>query len=549
MTKPFSAVLGAALVLLAFGGTVPQAQTPRTSAPTPGQPSLPQPALGRIDFPTSGKADAQPDFIRGMLLLHSFEFDDAREAFVRARTIDPSFAMAYWGEALSHTYPLWRHRDRDAGLEALNALAPTPAARQAKAPTPREQAYLRAIEPLYTEADDVAALRAFEEALGRVAQEFPDDDEAASLHAVYILATNIEHRDFAVDMRAAAIVEDVFMRNPEHPGVLHYMIHAYDNPMHAPLGLRAARRYARIASGAAHALHMTSHIFLALGMWDETVASNEQSWAASAARVSAKSLPVDAHGYHAYHWLAYAYLQQGRHADARQVVDRTLELAKQSSAPRTAFHYLLARAAYIVDTQRWDRLPPSFEPKSVAPVARAAELSAEGLAAVRTGRLDAAEALLPRLQQIAATASSSDSHHGCAAGSISAADRTAIDVMHQQLVALLRYAQGRKEEGLALLTKAAEAEDAMPYEFGPPQPVKPSHELLGEMLLDLGRPSEAQKAFAASLGRAPGRALSLVGLMRAATQNRDEAAAADARATLKANWHRADADVQRLGTM
>jgi tetratricopeptide (TPR) repeat protein len=515
-------------------------------------------SLGRIDFPTSGKPAAQAHFVKGVLLLHSFEFDDAAEAFAEARKLDPAFAMAYWGEALTHTHPLWRYRNREAGLKVLDALAPTPEARQAKASTPREKAYLRAVDTLYAEADNVAALRAYEQAMARVAREFPKDDEAATLHAIAILATNVERRDFAVDMKAAAIVEDVFLRNPEHPGVLHYMIHAYDNPMHAPLGLRAARRYAKIASGAAHALHMTSHIFLASGMWDDAVASNEASWAASAARLKAKSLGVDANGFHAYLWLTYAYLQQGRYADARQVVDRTLALARESGSPRTAFHYHMARAAFIVETRRTENLPPALDAKSVAPVARAADLSAEGLAAVHQGDAAKAEAILAKLKEVAAKTAGSEAHqHGATPAApavpasgmpMSAADRAAIDIMTQQLTALVRCLRGDETEALAILTKAAEAEDVMPYEFGPPVPVKPSRELLGEMLLTMDKPAEAQKAFAAALRRAPGRALSLDGLARAAEKNGDAAAAADAKATLKANWNRADAGVQRPGT-
>jgi tetratricopeptide (TPR) repeat protein len=543
----------------AFGLALMLCLSGASSSPTSAQ-SLPS-ALGRIDFPTSGKASAQPHFIKGVLLLHSFEFDDAAEAFAEARKADPAFAMAYWGEALTHTHPLWRYRNREAGLKVLDALAPTSEARQVKAPTPREKAYLRAVDALYAETDHVAALRAYEQAMARVAREFPKDDEAATLHAIAILATNVERRDFAVDMKAAAIVEDVFLRNPEHPGVLHYMIHAYDNPMHAPLGLRAARRYAKIASGAAHALHMTSHIFLASGMWDDAVASNEASWAASAARVKAKSLGVDANGFHAYLWLSYAYLQQGRYADARQVIDRTLALARESGSPRTAVHYMLARAAFIVETRRTQNLPPALEPKSVSPVARAADLSAEGLAAVHQGDAGKAEAILAKLKDAAAKvgATGSEAHqHGAtpaaasaapAAGiPISPADRAAIDIMTQQLAALATCLRGNETEALALMTKAAEAEDVMPYEFGPPVPIKPSRELLGEMLLSMDKPADAQKAFAAALRRAPGRALSLDGLAIAAEKNGDATAAADARATLKANWHRADAGVQRPGT-
>lgn len=557
----FQPAFGFALMLCLAGAS--SSALPAQSAPQRAATLSASPSLGRIDFPTSGSAAAQPHFVKGVLLLHSFEFDDAADAFAAARKLDPSFAMAYWGEALTHTHPLWRYRNREAGLKVLDALAPTAEARQAKSPTPREKAYLRAVDTLYADTDHLAALRAYEQAMARVAREFPKDDEAQALHAIAILATNVERRDFAVDMKAAAIVEDVFLRNPEHPGVLHYMIHAYDNPMHAPLGLRAAHRYAKIASGAAHALHMTSHIFLASGMWDDAVASNEASWAASAARLKAKSLGIDANGFHAYLWLAYAYLQQGRYADARQVIDRTLALARDSGSPRTAMHYMLARAAFIVETRRTDDLPPPLAPKSVAPIARVADLSAEGLAAVHKGDADKAEAILAKLKQVAAQATGSEAHqHGATAPSsaaapasapaaampISPADRAAIDIMAQQLTALVLCLRGSEPEALAMLTKAADAEDVMPYEFGPPVPVKPSRELLGEMLLAMNKPVEAQQAFAAALRRAPGRALSLDGLIRAAEKNGDTAAAAEAKAALKANWHRADSGVQRPGT-
>ena len=233
--------------------------------------------LGRISFPNSGNAAAQPYFIRGVLLLHSFEFDDAAEAFREAKRVDPGFALAYWGEALTHTYPLWRHLNREAGLKVLAELGPTPEARLAKAPTARERDYLATLDVLYAAGAQAEALGNYAKAVEALSAKYPEDDEARAFHALAILATNVERRDFAADMRAAALVEEIFLRNQEHPGALHYMIHAYDNPMHAPLGLRAARRYGRIAEQAAHALHMTSHIFLALGMWDDSVAANEAS--------------------------------------------------------------------------------------------------------------------------------------------------------------------------------------------------------------------------------------------------------------------------------
>jgi tetratricopeptide (TPR) repeat protein len=483
--------------------------------------SAQEPALGRISFPTSGAPAAQPHFIRGVLLLHSFEYDDAAEAFRQARAIDPGFAMAYWGEAMTANHPLWRYQDLEAGRRVLNELAPTPKGRLDKAATPREQAWLETLETLYGEGDKPARDTAYEAAMARLSARFPDDDEARAFHALSILGTNVERRDLSVDVRAAALVEDVFLHNPEHPGALHYMIHAYDSPMHAPLGLRAAQRYGRIAAGAAHAVHMTSHIFLALGMWDETIAANEASWAASATRVARKHLDAGENGFHAYLWLAYAYLQQGRVDDARRVVDQTGVLMRQAPSGRGASHYAMARAAWIVNSRRWDKLPDAGDAAKTPAASRAAELFAEGLAAVRLGRVEVAE---QRLTSIAALRpAGGEGHHGSA--DLSAADREGLTVTAQQLTALIALARGERERGLALLADAARAEDAMPYESGPPFPVKPTRELLGEALLEAGQPREAATEFRAVLARTPGRALALEGLAEAQRRESSPSAA------------------------
>jgi len=466
--------------------------------------------LGRISFPTSGSAAAQPAFIRGVLLLHSFEFDDAAEAFREARRLDPGFAMAYWGEALTFTHPLWREQNRDLALKVLGELGPTPEARRAKAPTAREQAYLATLDVLYGEGERAEVYRAYADALGKLADMYPDDDEAKAFHALAILSTNVERRDFRVDMRAAAIVEDVFLRNQEHPAALHYMIHAYDNPMHAPLGLRAARRYGRLAQHAPHALHMTSHIFLAMGMWDDTVAANEAAWAASAARVARKRLGPNEHGYHAYLWLSYAYLQQGRIDDARRVVDHMAQLLAQAKSKRVGYHYEMARGAWIVDGERWHDTLPAADSATLNLAPRVAGLFADGLAAVRRRDLAAAEAALAVLESLKPAPASGESHHGPA--QLSAADRDGVAITTTQLSGIIALAKGDAERGMRLLQQAANAEDVMPYEFGPPFPVKPARELLGEALLAAGRHAEAAEAFRAALKRAPGRRLSLRGL-------------------------------------
>ena len=469
--------------------------------------------LGRIDFPASGSETARPHFIRGVLLLHSFEFDDAAEAFREARKADPGFAMAYWGEALTHNHPLWRYQNREAALKVMAELGPTPEARLAKAPTPREKAYLATLDVLYGEGEKANRDRAYAAALEALSKAHPEDDEARAFHALAILATNVERRDFAVDMRAAAIVEEIFLRNQEHPGALHYMIHAYDNPMHAPLGLRPARRYGRIAEQAAHALHMTSHIFLALGMWDDSVAANEASWAASKARVERKKLGPDEHGYHAYLWLAYSYLQKGRTADARRLVDHMHDLLGQARSRRVGYHYAMARAYFVVESEAWGELPPAPSPEVTSPPARAATLFADGMAAARRGDVQGAGSALAALEALS-PGGTHEAHHG-PPSRLSPADREGIAVATGQLRGLVALAKGDRDTGLRLLQDAAKAEDVMPYEYGPPFPVKPARELLGEALLDAGRPAEAAAEFRRALVRNPGRLLALRGLARA----------------------------------
>lgn len=233
------------------------------------------PHLGRITFPASGAPGARGPFMRGVLLLHSFEYEDAAEAFRAAQRIDPGFAMAYWGEAMTYTHPLWNEQNLNAGRAVLLRLGPTPEARRAKAPTPRERAYLDAVEVLYGEGAKVHRDTAYSLAMQRVATRNPSDREAGVFYAAALLGLSQGVRNVPTYMRAAAILEPVFRANPEHPGAAHLLIHCYDDPEHAARGIRAARAYSRIAPDAAHAQHMTTHIFLALGMWDEVVAQNE----------------------------------------------------------------------------------------------------------------------------------------------------------------------------------------------------------------------------------------------------------------------------------
>src|SRR5947209_4037381 len=260
--------------------------------------ALAQTNLGHVDFPTSGSSSAQAHFVQGVLLLHNFEYDDAREEFQAASKLQSDFAMAYWGEALTHTYTLWNGQDLAAARAALEKLGPTPEARLSKAPTEREKEYLTAVESLYGSGEKPARDRVYADAMGRLAKKYPDDLEAASFYALALLGSCENGRDYPTYMHAASVAEEVFAKNPQHPGAIHYLIHAYDDPVHAPLGLRPARVYAKVAGSASHAQHMPSHIFFALGMWDDAIAANILSVQVADDRMRRKGLGPDQRNYH-----------------------------------------------------------------------------------------------------------------------------------------------------------------------------------------------------------------------------------------------------------
>ena len=497
--------------------------------------------LGQIDFPTSGSLEAQKHFLRGVLLLHSFEYDDAGEEFQKAQKLDPDFALAYWGEAMTYNHPIWAGQDREAGRAVLNRLAPTPEKRLAKAPTEREKGYLRVVEILYGEGDKKSRDRVYAEALKRLSKQYPDDLEAASFYALAILGTSNEDRHIPTYMKAAAIGEEVYGRDPEHPGALHYLIHSYDDPVHAPLGLRAARVYAKIAPAAAHALHMPSHIFLALGMWDDVVASNEASWQATETRVKRKGLPVEKRNFHALYWLEYGYLQQGRYREARRMLSIMEEDARRSGSRRTRGQLARMRAAYILETRQWDGDAVGIEVDRSALnlEAAATDLFASGLSAIKTGKRLAAEEELSHMKIQRRLVSEPAS-----AGST--AEIQAAIIMEKELEALILLHRKKAEQAVEVMKEATAAEDSRSFDYGPPIPVKPSHELLGEILLELGQPQEARSEFELALARAPKRVLSLKGLARAAEWLGDQTTAQETAHELRRIWKSADAQLKML---
>jgi hypothetical protein len=481
--------------------------------------------VGEVAFLNSGALAAQSEFLRGLAQLHNFEYADAAVHFRRAEEIDPGFAMAYWGEAMTKNHGVWHEQELPAAREVLSRLGPTPEARAAKAPTGREKQYLATLEILYGDGTKNERDQKYETAMARLHQQYPDDIDAAAFYALSILGSAEQGRDFATYMRAAAVLEEVFPQHPRHPGVVHYLIHCYDDPIHAPLGLRPARIYAQIAPDAGHAQHMTSHIFLALGMWDEVVKANEAAIAVVGQQRAAAGKTPHFCGHYPY-WLEYGYMQQGRVSDARRILEGCREEAQGQPAtvvtksvttadPDTSAigSYAAMRANFLVDSELWkDDVAQWAMPAGDYPWAQLTLDYTAALAAYKTSNLVASREALVRMETDAKQATAWLDQRKLD----EPAERNRSIMLLEQVRALL--GSSSPQDTIGALQSVAAKEDALPLEFGPPDIYKPTDEILGELYLQLNRPADARKAFEADLARAPGRRLGVRGLAEADKQ-------------------------------
>ena len=478
--------------------------------------------LGELHFPNSGSAEAQVHFLRGVKYLHNFGFEDAAEAFRAATQVEPDFALAYWGEALSHNHPLQPARDLETPRKVLARLGSSPAERAAKAPTPREAGLLAAVEVLYGEGKEAERAFAYAEAMEQLATQYPEDEEIQAFYAVALLGT-VRHlgdswgaeSTFPVRMQAGAIAQEVFRKHPNHPGAAHYIIHAFDDPIHAPLALTAARRYATIAPDVSHALHMPSHIFIQRGMWAEVVASNEASYQAAVAKwpqrdsfSQTQRYFNDVYIWHALDWGQYGALQLADWATAKQAIELLRPVAEKSSVRWVQEGVGEMTARYIVESEQWEPLPFSSDLTTH-------ELLATGMSAVRLGEVASA-------QQAEAKLSAREQED---APNRSKQTQQALTIMRLEVAALVRLAQGQGDEAVALMDEAVSIANSLGLPNGAVRPIKPAHELYGEILLALGRPQQALTQFEASLQRTPNRRLSLRGLTRATEKSADSSAA------------------------
>jgi tetratricopeptide (TPR) repeat protein len=493
--------------------------------------------LGSIDFPNSGSAEAQADFLRGVLLLHSFEYEDARNSFLRAQETDPDFALAYWGEAMTFNHPLWFQQDREGALEVLARFGATAAARAQRAPTERERLYLHALDVLYGEGDKAERDHAYLAAMRDLHTRFPDDQEAKAFYALSILGS-VPARDFSTYMRAGAVAEEVYARNPRHPGAAHYMIHSYDDPIHAPLGVRAARSYAEIAPDASHAQHMISHIWTALGDWEQVVVANAAAVRVSEDRLERLGRSLAGRSKHALLWEEYGLLQQGRFDEAMNRLETARSDANEQPGRGNLWHFNAMRAAFIVAWPDHERVPESMTLTELGLGAQVTNDFANALRALALGDDAAAReahgAIRGRIEAAGVTAA--EEGRNAYDGATDPGDILVASIKAEQLEAMFEFRAGMTAAAIERLQRAAEEEAGRPLEYGPPSIEKPSHELLGEMLLADDRPEAAALAFEAALARAPRRSQSLRGLAAAAHASGSAITANAARQALEESW-------------
>jgi tetratricopeptide (TPR) repeat protein len=497
---------------------------------------------GIVAFENSGAPGAQADFVTGLAQLHNFEYPQAAQSFRRAQAADPSFAMAFWGEAMTYNHAVWMEQDLPAARAALAKLGPDPDARAAKASTPREKAYLHAVEILYGEGTKYERDDRYALAMEELHRAYPDDIDATCFYALALLGTAHAGRDVATYMKSAALMQEVFAKHPQHPGAAHYLIHSVDDSVHASMGLQAARAYAQIAPDSPHALHMTSHIFLALGMWDDVVAANEGTVHLVHEGMHARNPAAPAPGCaHPITWLEYGYLQQGRFAEARGLVEKCGEEMRTRPYKAdigdlldydnsSAASFAVMRTRYLIDSQDWSG-PLRKLAVNVDGVI-AAELTrdfAEAYGSLRYGKLEVASEAVKRANDSGKRFLAAATTAGIPAEAVL---RRVPAIEQDELQGLLLLRQGKQSEAVALLERAAAAEKAIPMEFGPPSLDKPANELLGEVLLELHRAPQARTAFEAAQVLAPGRGQSLIGLATCARLLQDAKLGANVEARL-----------------
>ena len=460
-------------------------------------------SLGRVEFRVSCNAEAQQSFTRGVALLHSFTYEESAEAFRDATARDGRCVMAHWGLAMTEYHQMWEPYPGPAELQ--RGSAEIQRARELKPGTPREKDYVEALSVFYDgweQRSHAARANAYRDAMERVHERNPKDQEAAIFYALALVATAApEDKTYGNQRKAATLLEPLFAAHPNHPGVAHYLIHAYDNPVLAPQGLAAARAYSKIAPDLPHALHMPSHIFTRLGLWEDSVASNVASAAA------ARRHKDQGEEFHALDYLVYAYLQLGRNDEAEKIRDNLPALGNVEPSFLFKINYARAaiRARCALEQEHWAEAENLAPEPDVQPQVAAISHWAATLGAARTGNLQAAKAHTEQVRRLSGELKEK--------GDTYWAEQVAIQSL--EAGAWVAFAEHRTYDALRLLRMAADHEDAEEKHAVTPGAVRPARELLGDLLMEMHQPKQALTAYRQVLTVAPGRRKALMGAAEA----------------------------------
>lgn len=468
--------------------------------------------IGTFEFPTSASGEAQRHFTLGVGYLHSFGWKQARTEFRKAQEIDPDFALAYWGESLTYNHPLIPVlQDPDSPQDTLNRLGSTSEERLSKAPTNREKGFLRAAEAFaFTEGSLGDKRLAWMYAMLDLYEEFPEDREVIAFTAVAMLSGATVSKDNRVlnnfltesgteiSMQAGAMAMDIFRENPNHPGAAHYIIHSFDHPTYAPLALSAAEKYASIAPAVSHARHMPTHIFIQHGMWDRVAEWNDSAFLAGWDLWE----PGDAAGdqNHSSDWGQYGDLQRGNFDRSEMWINRASDvLANNPGDGRSTGTLKTMKARHIIETENWE----TYE---LTDSLNSDELLALGLSAANLGDLDLAQAVADRLEDLSSQSPSN----------------TTLNLISMEISALTMFKKGQEEEAVALLMEAVSVAENQSPPRGAASPLKPVHELAGDLLLTMGSHDKAAELYETSLGRMANRPRALLGAARSYAGMSDE---------------------------
>ncbi len=484
--------------------------------------------LGDVSFEVTGAEVAQAAFEKGLLLLHSFEYEDARAAFIEAQQLDSTFVMAYWGEAMTFNHTLWQRQEKEDAVAALNKLAPDSASRLLLVKTEIEQDFFQAIELLLGEGTKYERDLAYKNFMESLTKKYPQHHEVSAFYAISLLGSSRNGRNEELYEKSAQIAQSIIKENPQHPGALHYLIHSYDDPEHAYLAKTAADNYSKTAPDAAHALHMPSHIYVALGKWNEVVNSNIASWNAGVKRMKRKNLETDALSYHALNWLQYGFLQRGETEQATHVMNLMKGYHEETKSKVSKSYLLSMKGAHMVENNVWDGAIAflKIDTENLNLTKRAGYSFLEGMRSyhekneeqltkvIKAMEIDRNKAMLELGDKQFAMCSSG----GYANKPANQLDIDMVSVMEMELKAFRASLQGENEKAVEWFDKASELDEGLKYSFGPPVILKPVHEAYGEWLLEQNKPEAALAIFEKSLKRHPRRLLSLKGQSAAAAK-------------------------------